>query len=151
MSNCVHIYDTTVFPFGTIDHERLFKEAEKIQSLPESPKDFKGSTIWWFLGSNNMWIEKSQLHINLGDARSSHTQRDLRQVFYVLSEYLYHPERDMKMKVNLSDEYDGFKQKFWYEFDVVNADEGNKRYRAEMDELTKDMDFSKVEVFDLTK
>jgi len=109
MSNCVEIYNTTVIPLDQIDGEKLIADIKEIQKLDAAPEDLKGYIIWWFLNEKNTWIEDG-LCIDIGNARSIHTWRDLKQLMHVLAEYVT-IDGTIMVPLDMADEMDGFEER----------------------------------------
>lgn len=107
MSNCVNIYTDIVIPKNQLCVDELLKACNNVNNLNDPPKDFDGTIMWWFLGSDNIFVEGDQVVIRLGNHRSGHTWRDLRQTAHVLSKFV-DPDVDGTIicPIDVSDEFD---------------------------------------------
>lgn len=128
MSNCVDIHTDIVIPISMVNTINLFHDMEEINKLKkfsyEDDHSLKDFVIWWFLSEKNVTVEDDNLIISLGNHRSGHTWRDLRQTFHVLSEYIIGLEDDefIHCPVIQSDESDGFTEEYKYEWIIKELD-----------------------------
>lgn len=123
MSNCVNIHGACRLPlnnawFRVDDFQKMIDNCpEKYEDIDKN--DFNTQFIWWFFKFNTEF-KYHNAYVNIGKGRSSHTWRDLKGLFKTIGEYLRNPEEDRRVTLKLSDEYDGFKKKFYTEFRLGN-------------------------------
>ena len=100
MSNCIDIEQRSKVRFEPweIDAEglrALLKRAEaEVNHDNCVGEDVEGKLkiAWWFLSINTQFKRTGAVEIRFGDGRSSHTWRDLRGTFQVLSEFVKIPK-----------------------------------------------------------
>lgn len=117
MSNCIRIENDIIIPLKYINTINLFHDMDEINGLDSvsgADVPLKEYIIWWFLSKHNVWKEKDDLVIRLGGHRSMHTERDLRQVGYVLYEYIVPmPDGDhIHCPIDVQNECDGFEETY---------------------------------------
>lgn len=124
MSNCVDIHNNIVINKLFINSEELFKEIDRVTPLKHSFDDMtlEESTIWWFLGRDNVWEDGQLIIISLGEHRSAHTWRDLRQTAHVIAKYLKPHKGVWNVPLTMTDEFDGHQEVFKYELELKRLD-----------------------------
>ena len=116
MSNCIHFHDPEVFfSAQEIDLPAFQKRCARLRNeVPQlmsdgTTQEREDQNFAWYLSSNSFFAEDG-VTIQFGEGNSTHTHRDFRYtVAYLLAPYM---RRFKAHTFTLSDEYDGFQDRF---------------------------------------
>jgi hypothetical protein len=74
------------------------------------------STIWWYLGRDNVYLDGNNLIIDWNGHRSGHTWRSLKATAHVIAGYCLGPEEQIRYcPVEMADESDGYRKEYRYD------------------------------------